>query len=100
MMRVRPFTIVALTTLVSAGLAGTHADAATAAKPKPPVVYKNCAALNAKYPHGVGKRGAKDKVSGEVVKGKSVTTFKVDDALYKANKKSDRDGDGVACEKK
>jgi len=45
----------------------------------------------------VGKKGARDKVSGST---KPVTNFKVDNALYAANKKSDRDGDGVACEKR
>ena len=59
--------------------------------------YKNCTALNKAYPHGVGKKGAKDRVSG---KSKPVKNFKVSNALYKANKKSDRDKDGVACEKR
>ncbi|MBB4764631.1 excalibur calcium-binding domain-containing protein [Amorphoplanes digitatis] len=31
---------------------------------------------------------------------KKVTNFKVSNALYKANKKSDRDKDGIACEKR
>jgi hypothetical protein len=56
--------------------------------------YKNCAALNRAYPHGVGRPGARDKTSGT-----PVTTFKRSTALYKANRKSDRDGDGIACEK-
>ncbi|WP_213813810.1 excalibur calcium-binding domain-containing protein [Glaciihabitans sp. dw_435] len=60
-------------------------------------LFANCTALNKTYKHGVGKKGAKDKVSG---KSKPVTNFKVDNALYSANKKSDRDGDGVACEKR
>jgi hypothetical protein len=59
--------------------------------------YKNCTALNKKYPHGVGKPGASDKVRGST---KPVTNFTVSASLYKANKKSDRDGDGVACEKR
>lgn len=59
--------------------------------------FANCAALNAAYPHGVGRPGAVDRVSG----GKAgVTTFMVDSALYEANSKSDRDGDGIACEKR
>jgi hypothetical protein len=58
--------------------------------------YKNCTELNKVYKHGVAKKGAKDKVKG---KSKPVTGFKVDTALYNANSKSDRDGDGVACEK-
>jgi hypothetical protein len=59
-------------------------------------VYKNCKALNAKYPHGVGRKGARDHVSS----GTPVTTFKVNNALYTANKRLDRDKDGVACEKR
>ncbi|TXK19581.1 excalibur calcium-binding domain-containing protein [Homoserinibacter sp. GY 40078] len=59
--------------------------------------YKNCTELNKKYPHGVGKKGAKDKVRGST---KPVTNFTVSTALYNANKKSDRDKDGVACEKR
>ena len=59
--------------------------------------YKNCTDLNKVYKHGVGKKGAKDKVRGTT---KKVTNFKVSDALYKANKKSDRDKDGIACEKR
>lgn len=59
--------------------------------------YKNCTELNKAYPHGVGKKNAVDKVSGS---SKPVTTFKKDNALYKANKKSDRDGDKIACEKR
>ncbi|MGN6503711.1 MAG: excalibur calcium-binding domain-containing protein [Pseudolysinimonas sp.] len=58
--------------------------------------FKNCTALNKKYPHGVGKPGAHDKVRGST---KPVTNFTVSASLYKANRKSDRDGDGVACEK-
>ena len=60
-----------------------------------PVKYKNCTAMNAKYRHGVGKKGAKDRSSG-----KPVTTFAVNNALYLANTRLDRDKDGVACEKR
>jgi hypothetical protein len=59
--------------------------------------FKNCTELNKTYKHGVGKSGAKDKVRGST---KPVTTFKVSTKVYNENKKSDRDGDGVACEKK
>ena len=59
--------------------------------------YKNCTALQKKYPHGVGKKGAKDKVRGST---KPVKTFAVNTKVYNQNKKSDRDKDGVACEKK
>lgn len=79
-----------------AGLSMTGvAEAAPTAK-----TYKNCTELQKVYPHGVGKKGARDLISGRYVAGKSVTTFKKDNALYNANSKSDRDKDGVACEKK
>ena len=45
------------------------------------------------YKHGVGKPKAHDRTSGT-----PVTNFKHSLALYRANKKSDRDGDGIACE--
>ncbi|MBA8793819.1 hypothetical protein FHX74_001424 [Friedmanniella endophytica] len=63
--------------------------------------YKNCTALHKKYPHGVGKSGAKDRVRGKT---KPVTTFKRSTKIYKAvvkaNKRLDADKDGVACEKR
>jgi len=62
-----------------------------------PPLYKTCTALNAKYPHGVGRAGATDHTTGE-----PVTTFKRSTRLYKIatsyNKGLDRDRDGVACE--
>lgn len=76
--------------VVGAGVVATAAPANAASK-----TYKNCAALNKVYPHGVGKPNAKDKTSG-----KPVTSFKRSAALYNANKKSDRDKDGIACEKR
>jgi hypothetical protein len=56
-------------------------------------MFKNCTELNKVYPGGVAKPGAVNK--GGATK-KEPT---IDAALYKANKKSDRDGDGIACEK-
>lgn len=67
----------------------------TAAPADAAQTFKNCTALNKKYKHGVGMPGAKDKTSG-----KPVTNFKRSKALYQANKKSDRDKDGIACEKR
>lgn len=64
-----------------------------------PALYKNCTALNQKYPHGLGKLNARDKSSGV-----PVTTFKRSTRLYNIangyNKGLDRDNDGIACEKK
>ena len=56
--------------------------------------YANCTALNADHPHGVGDPGAVDSTSST-----PVTNFTVDQALYDANDESDRDKDGISCEK-
>jgi hypothetical protein len=56
-------------------------------------VFKNCTALNKVYPGGVALPGAVN--SG----GSTKKEPKYDKALYNANKKSDRDKDGIACEK-
>jgi hypothetical protein len=60
-------------------------------------VFANCAALNRVYPHGVGRKGARDHVSGT---SRPVTNFTVNTTLYNANRNRDRDRDGVACEKR
>ena len=56
-------------------------------------VFKNCTELNKVYPGGVALPGAIN--SG----GQTKLEPKYDKALYTANKKSDRDKDGIACEK-
>lgn len=83
----------------------TTAPSQHTVKAAPPVVhtttyaaavsYANCTALNAVYPHGVGRPGAVDHVTS----GKPVTTFFVSLSLYTANTGLDRDKDGIACEK-
>ena len=55
--------------------------------------FKNCTELNKVYPGGVAKPGAVNK--GGATKKQPI----IDAALYKANIKSDRDKDGIACEK-
>lgn len=70
----------------------TMASSAEAVTPKK---YQNCTKLNKDYPHGVGKSGARDKTSGV-----PVTTFKVSKKAHDLNKGSDRDKDGIACEKR
>lgn len=80
--------------LVGGFVLAPAASAGAATKPK---AYKNCTELNKVYKHGVGRTGAKDKVSGRT---KPVTTFTRSTAVYKLNTKSDRDHDGIACEKK
>jgi len=56
-------------------------------------VFKNCTELNMVYPGGVALPSAVN--AGGVTK--KVPTY--NKALYLANKKSDRDKDGIACEK-
>lgn len=56
-------------------------------------VFKNCTELNKVYPGGVALPGAIN--AGGIIKKEP----KYNKALYAANKKSDRDGDGIACEK-
>ena len=55
--------------------------------------FKNCTELNKVYPGGVAKPGAVNK--GGAIKKEPF----IDAALYRANIKSDRDKDGIACEK-
>jgi hypothetical protein len=53
--------------------------------------FKNCTALNAKYPSGVAKSAAAAKKQKQLPK--------VSAAIYQANVKMDRDKDGTVCEK-
>ena len=56
-------------------------------------VFKNCTELNKVYPGGVALPGAIN------AGGTTKQTPTYDKKLYEANKKSDRDKDGIACEK-
>lgn len=77
-----------------AGVSGSdHVTVKPKPRPKPkPKAYKNCTALTKVYPHGVGRSGAEDQGGG-------VTDFTRDTKTYNLNKKSDRDKDGIACER-
>ncbi len=75
--------------LLSVSLTTTFTTHSNAAAKK----FKNCTALNKVYPGGVALPGAVNK--GGAIKKKPF----IDAALYKANIKSDRDKDGIACEK-
>lgn len=60
--------------------------------------FANCTALTKVYPHGVGRKNARDHTSGT-----PVTTFKRSTKLYlkiQGHKDHDRDDDGIACEKR
>ena len=87
-----------LTAFLAAALLTGSVLAVTAAGKPIPAPYKNCTQLNKKYPHGVGKVGARDHTTGV-----PVTNFKRSNNLYavamKFNKGLDRDHDGIACEK-
>ena len=56
-------------------------------------VFKNCTELNKVYPGGVALPGAVN------LGGPTKKLPKYNKALYLANQKSDRDKDGIACEK-
>jgi hypothetical protein len=69
----------------------------TIVAPPTPPLFKSCVRLDAKYPHGVGRPGARDRTTG-----RRVTNFRRDGKVYalavKWNKGLDRDRDGIACE--
>ena len=75
--------------VICLGLLTAFPSTANAAAKK----FKNCTELNKVYPGGVALPGAAN------AGGAAKKTPKYDKALYTANKKSDRDGDGIACEK-
>lgn len=88
-MLVRKIAAVVSVSVISVGMTSMSAEAAAA-----PKHFANCTALNKAFPHGVGRPGAVDHTTGT-----RVTTFRRDLALYNANSGSDRDKDGIACEK-
>jgi hypothetical protein len=69
------------------------ANAVTPSLQAAAIVFKNCSELNKVYPGGVAMPGAIN------LGGMTKKTPKYNKALYLANKKSDRDKDGIACEK-
>jgi Excalibur calcium-binding domain len=85
--RAAPLLAASAVALVLGLAAAPSSDAST------PKTFANCDAMHRVYAHGVGKPGAHDKTSGT-----PVTDFKRSLPLYNANKKSDGDGDGIACE--
>jgi len=52
------------------------------------MTYKNCTELRKAYPKGVAKDAKAAQATGATVNAK----------VYNANKKSDRDKDGITCE--
>ncbi len=90
--------LVAAAALMLVSPAGAYGPNGRTASASIPALYKNCTALNKKYPHGLGRASARDKTTGT-----PVTTFKRSDKLYHLamsyNKRLDRDKDGIACER-
>jgi Excalibur calcium-binding domain len=90
--------VTAAAALLPLGGVVVSADAAT------PKHYKSCKALNKAYPHGVGRKGARDRTSEE-----RVTNFTRNNKVYTYNDGKganpprehdlDRDNDGIACER-
>ena len=85
---------IARTVIATVILVGGAGGVARAASDTGTITYKNCKALNARYPHGVGRFGARDHTTGT-----PVTNFRRSNRLYRQNKARDRDRDGIACEK-
>lgn len=77
----------------TASKTSTASSVVAPATTKPIKEFANCTELHKVYPHGVGRVGAVDRTSG-----RGVTDFERNNKLYELNQKSDRDGDGVACE--
>jgi len=86
---------IARTVIAAVILVGGAGGVAQAASGAGVLAYPNCKALNARYPHGVGRFGARDHTSGT-----PVTNFRRSNRLYRQNKARDRDHDGIACEKR
>jgi hypothetical protein len=91
----------ALTALLVAAVAGLIVLTASASGARDAIPYRwqSCKHVNAKWPHGVGKRLAHDRTKS----GDPVTNFRRSTALYLTamhyNRGLDRDKDGIACEK-
>lgn len=97
-MKISPNGIRAVIAAGVIALGAAPAAGATGAVPSP---WNNCTQVHTKYPHGVGRLGARDRVRGSTP---PVTTFKRSTRLYNIAMRYrgdlDRDKDGVACEKR
>jgi Excalibur calcium-binding domain len=83
-----------------AALVAIALGVAASAAARMPLQWRSCGAVNARYPHGLGRVGAHDVTKGDT---DPVTNFKRSNALYRTaigyNRGLDRDHDGVACER-
>lgn len=93
----RRFTLLALAVAAAAIIGGSAQPATAALAVTAP--WNNCTQVHTRYPHGVARAGARDRVRGSTA---PVTTFKRSTYLYnlamRNNRDLDRDRDGVACE--
>lgn len=90
--------VAAAAAAVSAATALAPAAAGSSATPW---LWRSCAHVHTKYPHGVGKRHAHDRTSSSRVP--PVTNFHRSTRLYSLamhyNRGLDPDRDGIVCEK-
>jgi len=87
---VKRFVVIGLTALLGLGAWGVSPAGAATRYP----TYKNCTEMHKRYKGGVARVGARDKRAS----GRARFKPYVNTGLYNANKKSDRDRDGIACE--
>jgi hypothetical protein len=84
---------------IGLALSGTVIVTATTEPADGASIWRNCTAVHTRYPHGVGRVHAVDRVRS----GRPVTNFKRSNRLYATamnyNSDLDRDRDKVACEK-
>jgi hypothetical protein len=90
--------------LVAAAIAIAATTSATVPADAAPSAtsYRNCTAINAAYSGGIAKNGVTFNTvhsGGRTVHRALKGKVKFSTALYNANTKSDRDKDGIACEK-
>jgi Excalibur calcium-binding domain len=97
------FTAPALAASAGAATPGAASDQPTvgATAELIPRLWRSCTNYNKRYPHGVGRLRARDRVRPG---NEPVTTFRRSTRIYNIamdyNKGLDRDKDGVACEKR
>jgi hypothetical protein len=91
---------VAILTLLASFAFAPASSGITGATARMPVLYKNCTNYNKRYPHGVGRLLARDKVRAG---SEPVRNFRRSNRLFRVamswNKGLDRDKDNIACEK-
>jgi hypothetical protein len=90
----------AFATAGSSGIARFTEATSPSAATVMPRLYRNCTNYNKKYPHGVGRLLARDKVRSD---SEPVRNFRRSNRLFRIamswNKGLDGDKDKIACEK-